>query len=269
MAPGVTVFVYPNKKLTNIHVIKTLEKYYPPFVDGKNLSPVDMKHVYKGCNGKFFTCDIDDWIMYDLETVDLIPPSFLVTFDAGVRVKKEEWNTILKWVKAIFNGEDDYTLNEAVRKLIPPYVKCPEKITMSKQIEPKVEPENRDYNFRYVEDLDFDRCLFEVIKPFTDRPYTAVIRNFKEKGFLPFFTALYVCTSWGVCNHDHLFLERLWAHMNMEVKYGPLDLENRLKADIEKCLPREGHIPEPEPEVYRLPIEEVRAMWAGKRKLEE
>lgn len=269
MAPGITVFVYPNKKLTNAHVIKTLEKYYPPFVDGKNLAPVDMKYKYNGCNGKFFALDVDEWIMYDLETVDLIPPSFVITFDVGTKVKKDEWLTILKWIKVIFDGQEDYDLYEAVKKLIPQYVNCPEKITMSKQIEPKTEEERMDYRFRYVEDLDFDRCLFEVIKPHTDKPYTAVVRNFKERGFLPFFTALYVCSSWGVCSHDHVFLERLWTHLNMSVKYGPLDLENRLKTDIEKCLPREGYVPEPEPEVYRMEIEEVKAMWSGKRKLEE
>lgn len=266
MAPGITVFVYHNKTLTNAHTIKTLEKYYPPFVDGKNLAPVDMKFKYNGCNGKFFSCDTSEWIMYDLEVVDLIPPSFLVSFDIGTKVSKESWNLILKWVRTIFDGQEDYELNRQIEALIPKYVNCPEKITLSKQIEPKTVLDKKDYDFKYEIDCDFDRCLLEVEKPYTDKPYTVVIREFSKKGFLPFFTALYVCTSWGVCNLDHLFLERLWTHMNMQAEHGPLDLENRLKAEIAKCLPTEGACPNAEPEVYRLDIMGVKELFAGKQK---
>jgi hypothetical protein len=111
-----------------------------------------------------------------------------------------------------------------------------------------------------------DLKIFEVIKPFTDRPYTAVIRDYAARGDLPFFTALYVCTTWGVASADHVFLEKIWNHLDMTSKYGPLDLQNRLKDNIEKCTPREGYVPEKEPEVYRMAIPEIVAQWDNKRK---
>ena len=263
------MFVYPSKVLTNAHVMKTLETYYPPFVDGKNLNPVDMKHKYHGVNGKFFNCEGDQWTMFDLEVVDLMQPTFLVSFDEGTKVSKADWNLVLKWVNTIFSGEKDYELDDKIKKLIPPYEKCPEKITFSTQLEPKCVEDQREYRFRYVVDCDFDRALFEVIKPYTDKPYTAVIRGFSNRGFLPFFTALYVCTSWGVCSQDHAFLEKLWVFMNLDAQHGPLNLEKRLQEDIQRCLPREGYVPEPEPEVYRMSIEEVKGVWAGKRVRDE
>lgn len=269
MAPAITLLVDPNRKLLNLHTATTLEKYYPCFADGENYQPILMKRKYDKCNGKFFGLDIDEWLMYDLETVDLIPPSFVITFDKNKKVTRKQWTMILKWVQTIFRGEEDRDLNEQVFALIPKPSVLPEKITISKQIEPNCVPENREYQFRYVVHEPFDRALFEVIKPYTDRPYTAVIRNYSRRGMLPFFTALYVSTSWGVCNQDHVFLTRLWEYLNMQVEHGDLDLENRLKADIEKCLPREGYTPEPEPEVYRSTIEEVMELWAGKRKAEE
>jgi len=266
MAPCITLLVDPKRPLLNLHVAKTLQKYYPCFADGENYQVLLMKRKYHGANCKFFGLDSDEWLMYDLDTVECIDPSFVVSFDVGKRIARNEWTTILKWVRKIFEGEDDYELNEAVRELIPLPVLLPEKVTAVNQIERKCTEQDKEYFFKYEVDDEYDRALFEVKKPFTDLPYTAVIRNFKERGFLPFFTALYVCTSWGVCSTDHQFLVRLWDHLNMKSKYGELDLEQRLKENIERCLPREDYVPEPEPEVYRKSIMEVKEFWAGKQK---
>jgi hypothetical protein len=225
-----------------------------------------MKNKYKGCNGKFFALDGEDWLMYDLETVDLIAPSFVLTFDTGKKVSKEEWKIVRKWVESIFHGDLEDDLNERMLELVPKPKEPEEIVTLTKQIEPQVIPDQKDYLFRYVLEEEIDRCLLEVVKPYTDKPYTTVIREFKKKGFLPFFTSLYVCSSWGVCSKDHQFLQHLWNHLKMQEEHGDLDLERRLKEDIEKCLPKEGYVPDAEPEVYRLTIEEVREVWSGKRK---
>lgn len=266
MAPFFTLFNDVKRKVQTLHVAETLKKYYPIFVDGVNLDPLLMKEKYDGCNGKFFAADGEDWLMYDLETVDLIPPSFLLTFDTNRKVTKQEWKLVRKWVQSIFEGELDDDTRRAMEELVPKPKEPEEIVTISKQIEPKAVPEQRDYMFRYVVDEDLDRCLLEVIKPYTDRPYTSVIREYSKKGFLPFFTSLYVCTSWGVCSKDHQFLQQVWHYLKMQEKHGDLDLERRLKEDVEKCLPREGHVPEAEPEVYRLTIEEVRALWCSRLK---
>jgi hypothetical protein len=268
MAPFFTIFNDPKRKLTTLHVAETLKKYYPIFMDGVNIDPLLMKNKYKNSNSKFFALDEDIWLMIDLETVDLIPPSFVLTFDTGYKVSKNDWKLVRRWVQAIFTGDIDDELNRQMLLLVPKPKEPEEIVTMTKQIEPKCIPDKKDYLFRYDHDKESDICLIEVEKPYTDKPYTAVIRNFTEKGFLPFFTSLYVCSSWGVCSKDHQFLVHLWDHLQMNQKFGPIDLENRLKQDIENCIPKEGFVPNAEPEVYRKTIEEVKEFWSNKRKLQ-
>lgn len=266
MAPLFTLIADPARKLLNLHVAETLKKYYPFTVDGVNYQPLNMKNKYAGSNSKFFCCDMDEWLMIDLETVDLIPPSFLLTFDKGDKVTKKQWLSVLKWVKGIFEGGVNDELQEEIEKLIPKPVDMMETITLAKQHVPSIENEKRDYLFCYEEDKDFDRCLLQVDKPYTDLPYTVVIRNFSKRGFVPFFTALYVCSSWGVCSKDHEFLTILWNHLGMKKDHGELNLEKRLKENIERCTPSEGNVPEAEPEVYRRSIQEVKASWSAKQK---
>lgn len=265
MAPCFTVLADPGKKLTNLHVAETLKKYYPFTVDGVNTTGLMIKNKYAGSNAKFFSLDMDDWLMVDIETVDLIPPSFMLTFDKTKKVTKKEWRTVYRWVDQIFRGELSKDLEEEMNILVPKPAELPQVVTMLNQKIPETILDKRDYNFNYQVDEDFDRCLCQVDKPYTDKPYTVVIRNFKQRDFLPLFTALFVCNSWGVCNQDIAFLAQVWTYLAME-KYGELDLETRLKEDIEKCSPKEGRVPEAEPEVYRLTIDEVKTLWSGKQK---
>lgn len=266
MAPFFTVLADDTNKLTNLHVASTLKKFYPIFVDGENKTPDQQKYKYKNSNCKFFGLEDAEWLMFGLDTVEYIKPLFLLSFDADTKVTKQDWKKILTWVRCIFDGEVDGDLNEWILTMVPKPVECPEKIILSKQIEPKTEELQKDYRFKYVIDTEIDRALFQVDKPYTDRPYTAVVRSFSKRGFLPFFTALYVSKTWGVSSHDHLFLQRVWTHLNMETEHGALDLEKRLKEDIEKCLPGEGRVPEAEPEVYRTDIMGVREIWSNKQK---
>jgi len=73
---------------------------------------------------------------------------------------------------------------------------------------------------------------------------------------------LYVSQSWGVANYDYGFLVKLWGFLDMEKDYGELNLEQRLKDDIEKC----NSNPLLEPEVYRETLEEVREKLEKARK---
>ncbi len=260
---SIFVLVDPRKTLTSTHVIKTLEKYTSVYVDGKNFLAPDIKHKYGSANGKFFAYDIDKWIMFEVDIVDLIPPAFFVSFPVGQKIVRKQWNLILKWVNLIFDGEDDDELKREVLELLPKFPVLPEKVTVTKQIE-NIHEHVKNYEFKY--EVDGDLAFFQVFKPYTDRPYTAVIRNYSRRGMLPFFTALYVSTSWGVCSNDHAFLQKLWTHLKMDQAYGPLNLEQRLKEDIEKCTPGEGRVPEAEPEVYRLSIMDIKELWSNKQK---
>jgi len=253
MAPFFTFFVDKDEPERCAPYIKKLDKYYPSFADGVYTEPAKMKNRYDGANAKFFTFDFDDLIMFDLDTVAQIEPLLVLTMDSTTKMNKASWNTVYRFLKAVF-AEEEIDL-EPIHKLVPPIQKMDEVVQILKSKEIPVE-QNKDYGFEHL--VENDICYCQVTKPFTDLPYTAVIREFGSKGFEPLFTALYVSSSWGVCSHDHVFLTKLWKFLNMK---GELDLENRLACEIKLC--QEG---KPEPELYRLDISGVKEQLSNKHK---
>lgn len=253
MAPFFTFFVDKDESERCAPYIKKLDQYYPSFADGIYVAPAAMKKRYAGANAKFFAFDFEDLIMFDLETVSEIEPLIALTMDKPTRMSTESWMVVYKFLKAVF--ADEYIDLEDIHKIVPPVKVQTEKIQLLKSVEiPK--DQNNEYGFAYAVEDNIAYC--QVMKPYTDLPYTAVIRNFDSVGFEPLFTALYVAQSWGVCNHDHVFLEKLWKYLNME---GSIDLEKRLAAEVEKC--KNGW---PEPEVYRLDISGVKEQLSMKQK---
>lgn len=91
--------------------------------------------------------------------------------------------------------------------------------------------------------------LYEVVKPYTDLPYVTLNLNFTENGHLDFFTSLFICTSWGICSDDVMFLKQCWNNLEMN---GEFDLDKMLKERIDRC--KKG---EPEPRVWRAFLEHV------------
>lgn len=253
MAPFFTFFVDKAESNRCAPYIKKLDRYYPSFVDGIYVSPPDMKKRYANSNAKFFAFDFEDLIMFDLDTVSEIEPLLMLSMDKCTRMSAESWKVVYLFLQAVFN--DEYVDLEEISKLVPPPVQTPEQIQLHKSIQVPTETA-QDYGFCYSIEDDIGYC--QINKPYTDRPYTAVIRNFERVGFEPLFTALYVASSWGVCSHDHMFLIKLWQHLNMN---GNLDLENRLACEIKLC--QEG---KPEPELYRLCISDVKEQLAAKQK---
>lgn len=110
------------------------------------------------------------------------------------------------------------------------------------------------YSFRLHRVEDKDTVLYEIVKPFTDLPYTSVIRMWSTRGHRAFFPSLFVCDSWGVSRYDVPFLEYVWKQLEIE---GVFDMDEMLKEATEKCYPSSTNSPEPEPEVYRRSIEDV------------
>ena len=113
-------------------------------------------------------------------------------------------------------------------------------------------------------DEERDMGFFQIDKPFTDRPYTTIIRSFKEQGYLPVFTSLYIDSSWGL-GPDNSFLAELWVHLGMNASTGLFDLDSRINDHIRRCSPDNG-VPEAEPEVYRISIEELKNQMTNKNK---
>ncbi|MGL5112703.1 MAG: hypothetical protein ACRC6O_08705 [Flavobacterium sp.] len=253
MAPFFTFFVDKTESERCAPFIKKLDRYYPSFADGLYVSPPDMKKKYQDSNAKFFAFDFGELLMFDLDTVTEIEPLLTLTMDKTTRMSQEHWVVVYKFLKAVFS--DEYVDTDEMYKIYHP-VKVPEeKFQLTKQIE-ITEKLPEDYSFVYTIEDNVAYC--QVTKPHTDMPYTAVIRDYSSVGFEPLFTAMYVSSSWGLCNHDHVFLSKLWKYLNMD---GDLDIENRLAAEIQKC--QQG---KPEPELYRLDISGVKEQLSKKQK---
>lgn len=262
MAPAITIITGIDTKLINAVCINILQKYYPIFADGHSIEYHIFLEKYKNSNSRYFIYDNEKWLMFSIDELKCLP-HFVINFDQGKVMSDAEWEFIQKWVNAIFQDDDDLT--DEMYEMFPQY----SKIDSKSNSEDFVNVENDAYAFRYFIDEESDKAYFEVTKPYTDRPYTSVIRSYSVRGMLPFFTSLYVCSSWGICNHDHMFLNRVWNHLNMNVKHGELDLERRLKEDIAKCLPDNPGGPESEPEVYRCSIENLLERVGNKRQNED
>lgn len=265
MAPIFTAIVKPTRKFMNVHVISIIQKYFPILADSVSVELPAFKDKYKNSNSRCFMFT-DQWEMHVVEEVDQVP-HFVLSFDETQLVLATDWDDIFSWVTHIFNDSNPPELYEKIVQLIS----LPEKIVPEspKSISPPVSEPDNSYSLRYIVDESRNIGVFEVTKPHTDRPYTVIIRNYSARTVLPFFTSLFVCTSWGVTNLDILFLYKVYEHMNLQPIHGDLDLENRLKADIEKCKPSNPGGPEAEPEVYRTSIEELWAQWSNKRNADQ
>lgn len=253
MSPFFTFFVDKAETDRCAPYILKLDKYYPSFADGIYVSPAVMKKRYQDANAKFFAYDCGVLVMFDLDTVTEIEPLLTLTMDRTTKMNRASWTVVYKFLNAVFSGDTPET--EEMFKLFPPVAPQTEKVQLHKSSSPPKELPT-DYSFAYEIVDNIAYC--QITKPNTDRPYTAVIRDFENAGFEPMFTAIYVATSWGVCSYDHAFLVKLWKYLNMS---GPLDLEKRLDIEIKKC--REG---KPEPELYRADISAVKEILSNKQK---
>jgi hypothetical protein len=256
MAPFFTFFVDKKESDYAAPFIRDLDLFYPSFVDSVYTTPLDMKTRYKGANAKFFTYDGPELLMFDLEQIDEIEPLLALTMDTFTEMSDGDWQVVKQFLKNVFEKQPvPEELLQAMHLLVPAAEKVPEKVSLFKSVEIQ-KPQNTEYMFDY--DIHENTGFFQITKPYTDKPYTCVVRDFDKAGYEPIFTSLYVCQSWGVSNHDHLFLQRLWVHLGMA---GELDLENRLKQEIELC--KNG---KREPEVYRADIDSVKSQMSRKKK---
>ena len=255
MAPFFTVFTQKNDRASGI--INTLTKFYaPPLVDGISFYAQNFRDKYGTMTGKYFCFEGDQLLMFDNESIGIIQPQFVLSFDHGKKVSKGDWKTIVQYLDAIFYGVITDELKAKFEELVPKPVPIqPEPRPELKVVEADYEYlEKDDYEFAYVVDLDCDLAICQVDKPHTDRPYTLVIRNYSSRDLAPLFTGLYVSQSWGVASHDYGFLVKLWGFLDLEKDHGPLNLEDRLKQDIERCKSN----PTLEPEMYRETLDQVK-----------
>lgn len=245
MAPFFTVLCHNPSTSEETELVVLLEKVYNVFIDSE-LDPIIINRKYEESNARFFGKEDEEWKMYTVEKVAEIPPFVVITFDIDTEVSDEEWDILFTFIKTLDNVDDE--ILEATKKLIP-VAQPNEKLTVAPlRLSAK---QNNEYMFSHFIDQQKDICICEIYKPFTELPYTCVIENFSVVDFLPLFTSLFVCSSWGVSPKDIMFLKHLWNHLDMK---GEFDLENRLKKVVEEC--KAGA---PEPRVYRETLEDVKA----------
>lgn len=264
MAPAFTVITDPSKTQDVSNLIKKLSDHYQPFVDSVHNTESEIKRIYNKSNAIFFR-NGKKISLQDVNEFNI--PELVLTREEPFTLEEED--LIHQWLMAVIDEYLDEDLDLKMKSLIPQ----PENLKLVTPIYkklmdvPKGDPTEYGFRFALQERMDFGVC--EIIKPFTDKPYTVVLRKFKEKGFERLFTSLYICSSWGVCSHDHAFLHHLWKHLEMDKTFGVLDLQDRLRKDIQSCYPKEGEIPNIEPEVYRLTLEDTIGVILAKRKYDD
>lgn len=261
MPPAITCFVNPKESYKMTDIVKKLQEHFEVYVDSVNLDPILMKAKYGDSVHRFFAHDCGELIMYDYEVVDMIPPEFVITAD---RMDKEGWKAFFNFLKHIFEGtEVDQELMRQVKEMVG-QKKCDLKVESS------ISEVGVEVNSEYAYDCEIDSgrnmCFCQITKPYTDRPYTIVIRNFSENGLKPLFTSLFIDSSWGF-SRDVEFLEKLWKHLGLFFEYGELDMGKELKDHTERCFPQgDGKCPEAEPEVYRMSINDLKIQFNMRNK---
>lgn len=252
MAPYITAFCHKEATHAESDIVRVLDKYYTVFIDSEIDAPT-IKRKYTGSKHKFFGKDLGEWVMYEVDIVDIIPPAFVVTFDLDGKVGQREWQMVFDWVKTVYSPNPDKLIIDQMYALVPAAL-IAEKLTVAPIKD--VVKENNEYMFSHWISTERDICICQIDKPFTDKPYTCVIEDFSKNDFEPLFTAFYICPSWGVAAKDSIFLVHLWNHLDMKAKFGKIDLEQRLRKNIAEC-----EAGRPEPRVYRENIDYVKDLF--------
>jgi hypothetical protein len=257
--PKIIVFVNENPTSLQQHLLVELNRLeYAPMVDAVHTTSYEwFKNNVESCPHKMFVANPDkkELLFYQIDQIEkeiMFAPDLIVYFNEDFICSPSSWLAIKMWFHYIlFNGDKTDLVKAGASLMKKPHKEIVGVVDMQKD-----EDKNQFYSFRYLHLEEDDVMLFEVCKPFTDLPYTSVIRTFSLVGPKPFFPSLYICTTWGVSRYDLPFLKHLWQ---VEFHWNVLefDMDKMLKEATEACYPSPGMIPESEPEVYRRSIEQV------------
>lgn len=216
--------------------------YYGHRVNGRS---VDGNHPYM--SNSIFTVE------------ERFTPLLVVSFHQGEVIERKTRDELKKYfMKLLFDsgeGSDDVVMNFLLYDCRINYQQPMEGSSVIGPEKQVMVEGAKCYDFRYKLYPGFDICLAEIVKPFVDRPYTIVLRNFEENGWKFLFSSIFFANSWGLCNEDFEFLKVLYEKLEMP---GECDLGKMLKEHTEKCTPGcfgEGVMCEPE--IYRKTLEET------------
>jgi hypothetical protein len=231
---------------------------YSPLIDAVHRNDFNwLAEKFRECPHRFFKQDLNG----NCQVVDFNDePHFVVFFNVNEDISSRDWEILEAYVFGIVEKQD-YGVGMMTRRQAQ-LLKAPTfiaELELDKEIEEELPIE---YGFRSHILIENDVGFFEIVKPYTDRPYVVVIEKYSERGIHPVFTSLFICNSWGICNEDIQFLHQLWNYMGYP--NSSFDLDEMLKQATEDCYPREGWVPNCEPVVYRRALEEVVQTWKNK-----
>jgi hypothetical protein len=250
---GVQIYVFVDNPSTTKQkdIIEKISNDLVPLVDAKNKNNTKFLKEYFQHHSCFFY--VSEFISRCTPEELEFSPDIAITLDH--KATEKEWICIERYLESCILCDTgihtDPTIAEKGKKLLQTHI-SPAPLLLPPQLQTPSLP--TEYNLRTKELPDRDCMLVEIEKPFCDLPYTILIRNFKTKGFKPVFTDLFICQSWGVARNDYTFLSHLWKHWFQDEPY---DLDKMLHEATQRCFPNDNQQPEPEPEVFRRPIENV------------
>lgn len=233
MSLQIRMFGPMTEKKKELHNSLTNMKY-PIFMDFVHREDKQWREENKDCSYFFFIDGngVDEWMWQCIDEdpdLQITPP-----FDC----LRDGHEPILEWLDRVMEG------HTAVYEHAPP----PEPQLIELPVfEPITGPKEYELETKLVNDYMF----YQVTKPFVDRPYTTVVRDFAKNGHKRFFTNLFVCNSWGVASQDIQFLYKAWVWLGMD---GHFDLDVLMKEATEACKYPNM---ETEPEVWRSDLQSV------------
>ena len=205
----------------------------------------------------FYHIDDDQVIPFNFDELSedmVLTPDLAIYFNEDTQ--DINWGVIEAWLcyHITPNGHEKFTDLSQVQKFREIYSFPEPQKQLATQTPPPPQQSSSEYHFRLCVIPEQDICLYEVMKPHTDLPYTSVTKNFSQIGHIQFFGDLFICESWGVTPLDIQFLQKVWTHLQMVGDYDP---EKVYRDRVEACFPTPTTMPTSEPQVYRRTLEEV------------
>ena len=267
MYPQIVVFTDNPTTLFQTNLLKRFHELgFAPMVDSKhttkewfveNFMTLDHKVFY---NQPFLLQGTIDQVDFDLSGI----PHFVIYYTKNEESKLltvEDWECIIRYFDWKLNEHgdgSDYQLRHAESLLLPPtstpLEQGPESIPEDTDIVKVKDMKKYYYKFESKHLSELDLMMYEITKPFVDRPFTILIDKFSENGPKQLFSDLFISEDWGKDSMDIRFLDSLWTYLKLD---GTFNVDQILKERTESCYPNESGEIRCEPKVYRISMESM------------
>lgn len=238
-----TITVYPSEETKEFladWIRKFEHRKYTVLVDFKHGCDADYFNNHVAGKSYLYTFDKDFKKIAKVDIED-IPVDLMICFNEDENPPENCEDIIL----AAINGDETAWPNFEALLAKPVWIKSHPIVE-----ETKAQPLPEEYRYREFHHEGSDCLIVEIIKPYTDKPYTTLIKEYSKKGGRDVFCNFYACPSWGVSDSDTIFLQKVWESKLM---VGVFDCNVEVAEKIRKV---ESGIEE-EPKVWRNTLDKV------------